>query len=196
HGTGTRLGDPVEVKALTEAFLPHVGEAGSCALTSVKPNLGHTLAPSGLVSLIAMVLAMRNETIPPSIECERTSDFVAWQDSPVYVNRQTRSWPERPGAPRVGGVSDFGIRGTTADGVVASGATARGCRDGVGGEPSRAYHLLLCSAKTGAALERVLGELADHLEAWSEAGPGVLASVSATLISGRHHGGRRCSLVV
>lgn len=196
HGTGTRLGDPVEVKALTEAFLPHVGEAGSCALTSVKPNLGHTLAPSGLVSLIAMVLAMRNETIPPSIECERTSDFVAWQDSPVYVNRQTRSWPERPGAPRVGGVSAFGFSGTNAHVVVESGATPRAWLERVGEQPTRPYHLLLCSAKTDSALERVLGELADHLEAWSEAGPGVLASVSATLISGRHHGGRRCALVV
>ena len=86
HGTGTRLGDPVEIHALYDAFNGRGGHRGQgyCALTSCKTNFGHTFAASGLVSLIALVQAMRHRTIPASLNCEQDSDYINWQDSPFY----------------------------------------------------------------------------------------------------------------
>ncbi|WP_217563249.1 polyketide synthase, partial [Paenibacillus sp. GbtcB18] len=70
HGTGTKLGDPVEINALNEAFKGRTEKQRYCALTSTKTNFGHTLAASGLVSLISLVQALRYETIPASLHCE------------------------------------------------------------------------------------------------------------------------------
>ncbi|MGY0063720.1 SDR family NAD(P)-dependent oxidoreductase [Streptomyces sp. LZ34] len=197
HGTGTRLGDPVEINALAEAFRPHTARTGFCALTSTKPNVGHALAASGLVSLIGLVLGMRHETIPPSINCEEISDFVNWADSPFYVNHQPRPWPEDGGLPRRGAVSAFGFSGTNAHVVVESRDTARGDLARLGAQPAPPWHLLVCSARTEAALTRQLRRLADHLAALpGDAGPGLMASVSHTLIAGRHHFARRCAVVV
>ena len=115
HGTGTRLGDPVEINALAEAFGAGTDRSGSCAVTSTKPNIGHTQAASGLVSVVCLALAMRHEVIPPSIHCEQLSDYIRWDDSPFFVNRDPRPWPQPDdAASRYGGVSSFGFSGTNA----------------------------------------------------------------------------------
>ncbi|WEV28974.1 SDR family oxidoreductase [Streptomyces sp. 71268] len=197
HGTGTRLGDPVEINALAEAFRPHTARTGFCALTSTKPNVGHALAASGLVSLIGLVVGMRKEIIPPSINCEEISDFVNWSESPFYISREAHAWPERAGQPRRAAVSSFGFSGTNAHVVIESHGTARDEVAHLGDQPAAPWHLLVCSAKTEAALSRQLANLADHLAALpADVGPGVMASVSHTLLAGRHHFARRCALVV
>jgi acyl transferase domain-containing protein len=112
HGTGTRLGDPVEVQALNAAFRKQTDACGWCALTSVKPNLGHTFAASGLVSVVALVQGLANEAIPPSLNCEEPSDYLDWATSPFFVNRTLRPWPRNLGARRFGAVSAFGMSGT------------------------------------------------------------------------------------
>ena len=197
HGTGTRLGDPVEINALAEAFRPHTNRRGFCALTSTKPNVGHSLAASGLVSLIALVLGMRHETIPPSINCEEINTFVNWADSPFYVNHSSSSWPVDGEQPRRGAVSAFGFSGTNAHVVVESQGTASDELARLGAQPAPPWQLLVCSARTEAALSRQLRRLADHLATFPDhAGPGLMASVSHTLIAGRHHFARRCALVV
>jgi polyketide synthase PksN len=93
HGTGTRLGDPVEVNGLSEAFKSYTQRQGFCALTSSKTNLGHALAASGLVSLVGLVQSLRHETIPASLHCEEANDYIDWAASPFYVNTASRSWP-------------------------------------------------------------------------------------------------------
>ncbi|MER0246064.1 beta-ketoacyl synthase N-terminal-like domain-containing protein, partial [Streptomyces sp. HSW2009] len=197
HGTGTRLGDPIEINALAEAFRPHTDRTGFCALTSTKPNVGHALAASGLVSLIGLALGLRKEIIPPSINCEQTSDFVRWSESPFYISRTAHAWPEEAGRPRRAAVSSFGFSGTNAHVVVESHGTDRGDLARLGDQPAAPWHLLLCSARTETALARQLRDLADHLAALpDDVGPGLLASVSHTLIAGRHHLARRCARVV
>ncbi|WP_226887032.1 beta-ketoacyl [acyl carrier protein] synthase domain-containing protein, partial [Nisaea nitritireducens] len=120
HGTGTRLGDPVEINALCDAFRDSGAAPGQCALTSVKSNLGHSFAASGVVSLIALVQSLRHGTLPASLHCARESGYIRWQDSPFYVNRETRPWPLNHANRRVGAVSAFGMSGTNAHVVAAS----------------------------------------------------------------------------
>ena len=112
HGTGTRLGDPIEIDALDDVFRAHTSATGYCALTSTKSNFGHTFAASGLVSLVSAVLALRHQLIPASLHCEQLSDYIDWRDSALFVNRSNRAWPRATGRVRIAGVSAFGMSGT------------------------------------------------------------------------------------
>ncbi|MGW0791223.1 amino acid adenylation domain-containing protein [Streptomyces sp. NPDC002911] len=190
HGTGTRLGDPVEVNALREAFRPHTDKQGFCALTSTKPNVGHTFAASGLVGLICLSEALRHGTIPASLHCEQDNEYIDWSESPFYVNKSTKEWAPPPGKPRTGAVSAFGMSGTNAHVVV---------REYTGGPspaaPAQPYYLLPLSAKTETALEQVVRRLVDRI-ATGAPSDADLPRLSATLLTGRHHFRHRCAVVV
>ena len=191
HGTGTRLGDPVEISALDDAFKtawPNTAQAlkaGYCALTSAKTNFGHTFAASGLVSLIALVQAIRHRTIPSSLNCEQDSDYVNWQESPFYVNKQARPWTS---ARRTGAVSAFGMSGTNAHMVVRSYEP-----EADPGPVRTPYYLLVLSARTPDALQRKISDMVAFLEN-GEAHD--LARISYTLSEGRWHFRQRCAIVV
>ena len=197
HGTGTKLGDPIEVSALSDAFVaarPNPSRplpSGFCALTSAKTNFGHTFAASGLVSLISLVQAMRHEMIPASLHCEQENEFIAWRDSPFYVNRTNRPWPRRQGS-RIGAVSAFGVSGTNAHMVVQSHEPTgwEGAND-----PDQApCYLLALSARTREALQAKTAHLIDLLQ--REDGLCNLARISYTLLEGRHHFAHRCAVVI
>ncbi|HVI38320.1 MAG TPA: beta-ketoacyl synthase N-terminal-like domain-containing protein, partial [Gaiellales bacterium] len=188
HGTGTALGDPIEANALIEAFGSYtISQAGSCALISTKGNFGHSLAASGVVSLIALVQALRHQTMPASLHCEAPSDYVRWPESPFTINRSARAWPRRASGRRVGAVSAFGISGTNAHVVV------READDVDEATEAAPCYLLALSAKSEAALADRVSALAALLE--REAAPD-LANVSHTLLAGRHHFAHRCAVVV
>ena len=125
HGTGTALGDPVEITALCNTFrkLQPPQQDGKqqahCAVTSCKSNVGHTLAASGLVSVVALLKGMQHQQIPPSAGCEEQNEYIAWADSPLYINKALRDWKRDGGNPRVGAVSSFGRSGTNAHVVIA-----------------------------------------------------------------------------
>ncbi|MEX3605205.1 MAG: SDR family NAD(P)-dependent oxidoreductase [Burkholderia sp.] len=190
HGTGTRLGDPVEIQALAEAFGQPADGRAYCALTSSKGNFGHTFAASGLLSLIGLVQALEHDTIPPSLHCAQDSDYIAWRASAFHVNKQARPWPRDARRPRLGAVSAFGMSGTNAH-VLVQEAPAAAAR--AAALPSNV--VLALSAKTEAGLrERLLG-LRDWL-ASPAAKRCELASVSRTLLDGRHHFGHRAAVVV
>ncbi|MFG3393915.1 SDR family NAD(P)-dependent oxidoreductase [Streptomyces parvus] len=189
HGTGTRLGDPVEVNALGEVFRDFTDKRHYCALTSVKPNVGHTLAASGLVSLIGVVLAMRHETIPASLHCARENDYIGWKNSPFFVNRANLAWPETAGRRRVAALSSFGMSGTNAHMVVESHPVRN--EDEV---PTMPAHLLVLSAKSEEALRRRVTDLIDFLADATGPGRG-LTEVGATLRDGRSHFRHRCAVV-
>ncbi|WP_218639219.1 SDR family NAD(P)-dependent oxidoreductase [Paenibacillus sp. FSL R5-0765] len=189
HGTGTRLGDPVEINALQEAYKSRNMEPGSCALTSVKTNLGHTLAASGVVSLISLVQAMRHETIPASLHCEEESEYIRWSEGPFYVNKSNRPWPRTEQA-RLGAVSAFGMSGTNVHVVVESYEGSGQKRTAGYASP---YYLLALSAKTEAALQRKVEDMIAVLE--REEMPD-LTAMSYTLLEGRQHFRHRCAVVV
>ncbi len=82
HGTGTKLGDPVEINALYDAFSAYTNEEAFCALTSIKTNIGHTFAASGIVSLISLLQAFSREMIPASLHCSGENRYINWEKSP------------------------------------------------------------------------------------------------------------------
>jgi rhizoxin synthesis polyketide synthase RhiC len=190
HGTGTRLGDPVELNALLDAFRATSTERAHCALTSCKTNFGHAFAASGLVSLIALVQAMRKQTIPASLNFETRNEFIQWEQSPFSVNTRNTSWPEYPQRPRVGAVSAFGMSGTNAHVVlhdyVPGPATPR--------EQRRAY-VLAWSAKTAEGLRERVRRFEQLMLAGTLCETD-LAEISNTLLQGRHHFNHRCAIVV
>ncbi|WP_157998054.1 type I polyketide synthase [Ornithinibacillus scapharcae] len=196
HGTGTKLGDPVEINALAEAFKNFTEESRYCALTSVKPNIGHTLAASGIVSLISLVMSLKKEMIPASINCDQLNDYIQWEDSPFYVNSANREWKDREGKKRLSAVSSFGMSGTNAHVVVQSYVPERIETRHLTNSNEKPYYLLALSAKTPESLQRKIDDLREMFEQNQHISPSELANISYTLMDGRHHFRYRLAVVV
>jgi len=114
HGTGTKLGDPVEVNSLIELFGKRTDKQAYCALGSTKPNVGHTFAASGMVSLVTMLMAFKHRQIPLSVNYERGNEFIDLENSSFYINKETRPWETEGPKKRLGAISAFGMSGTNA----------------------------------------------------------------------------------
>ena len=93
HGTGTRLGDPIEFNALTKAFRRHTDQKGFCALGSVKTNIGHAATAAGIAGVLKILLALKYEKIPPSLHFENGNPAIDFEDSAFFVNTRPRDWP-------------------------------------------------------------------------------------------------------
>ena len=145
HGTGTTLGDPIEIKALTQAFREGTQEKGYCAIGSVKTNIGHTDTAAGVAGLIKTVLAMKHKQIPPSLNYKEPNPEIDFENSPFYVNTELSDWKSN-GKPRRAGVSSFGIGGTNAH-VIVEEAPPLPESDVASKTTCRPYQLLTLSAK-------------------------------------------------
>jgi acyl transferase domain-containing protein len=113
HGTATKLGDPVEIAALTRAFAPGTERTGYCAIGSAKTNFGHTDAAAGITGFIKAVLSLNHAELPPSANFSAPNPDIDFANSPFFVNTELTPWPAGP-TPRRAGVSAFGIGGTNA----------------------------------------------------------------------------------
>lgn len=157
HGTGTPLGDPIEIEALTQAFRQKTVSNKFCAVGSVKTNVGHLDAAAGVTGLIKTVLALRRRMIPPSLHFEKPNPKIDFENSPFYVNHQIQKWPANAG-PRRAGVSSFGIGGTNAHAVLEEAPPV------MESGPGRSHNLIALSAKTPIALEQISENLAQFLK--------------------------------
>ncbi len=175
HGTGTSLGDPIEIQALTKAYRSDTDCKGYCAIGSVKTNVGHLEAAAGIASLIKASLALKHKQIPPSLHFERPNPEIDFAGSPFYVNTKLAEW-EAAGKPRRAGVSSFGFGGTNAHVILEEPPPLRSTT------PARPYQLLLLSAKTEAALEKATTNLVEYLRQQPELN---LADAAYTLQVGR-----------
>ena len=185
HGSGTPLGDPIEVAALTRAFRARTARQRFCALGSVKSNVGHLEAAAGIAGLLKTVLALKHRTLPPSLHFEAPNPQIDFEDGPFYVNTAAREWPA-DGAPRRAGVSSFGMGGTNAHVILEEAPAAEP------GSASRPWQLLVLSAKTPTALETSAGRLADFLREHPEID---FADAVHTLQAGRRSFRHRLALV-
>ena len=118
HGTGTKLGDPIEVSALTRSFRAHTDKTAYCALGSVKSNIGHAGPVAGVAGLFKILLGMRHKKIPASLHFETPNPEIRFQDSPFYVNSVLQDWEVVDGDCRRAAVSSFGFSGTNAHMVI------------------------------------------------------------------------------
>ncbi|MFF1904869.1 condensation domain-containing protein [Kitasatospora sp. NPDC058218] len=186
HGTGTVLGDPIELAGLTRAFQEHTDRRQYCAIGSLKTNVGHLDVAAGVAGLIKTVQALRHRQLPPSLNFVQPNPSIDFARSPFYVNTELRPWPAPEGAPRRAGVSSFGIGGTNAHVVLEE------APDRAASGPSREEQLLVVSARSPEALERLSAELAEALRA----DPGTpLPDLAFTLSSGRRGHAHRRALV-
>jgi acyl transferase domain-containing protein/acyl carrier protein len=147
HGTGTPLGDPIEIEAL-KAVLGPPQEGRECVLGSVKANIGHTEAAAGIAGLIKLVLAMQHEMIPPRLHFHTLNPHINLAHSSLVIDAASRPWP-RNARPRFGGVSSFGFGGTNAHVVLEEAPEPK--RPEVAASAGRAY-LLPLSARSPEAL--------------------------------------------
>ncbi|MEH2354897.1 type I polyketide synthase [Nostoc sp.] len=175
HGTGTALGDPIEIKALTQAFRTSTKEKEFCAIASVKTNIGHLNTAAGVTGLIKTALALKNQQIPPSLNFEQPNPEIDFANSPFYVNTKLSPW-QTNGTPRRAGVSSFGIGGTNAHVILEQAPVVENS------SASRPWQLLLLSAKTSTALETATANLLTHLQQNPKIS---LADVAHTLQVGR-----------
>jgi amino acid adenylation domain-containing protein len=175
HGTATAIGDPIEVKALTTAFARDKRGRGSCAIGSIKSNMGHLDAAAGVAGLIKTILQLENRELVPSLHFEHPNPAIDFDSGPFRVQTRLQAW-DGGGAPLRAGVSSFGIGGANVHVVLEEPPAPREK------EPARAPQLLTVSAQTGSALAASARRLAAHLRNHSELD---LADVAFTLHAGR-----------
>ena len=118
HGTGTKLGDPVEIHALTHAFRKFTEKKRFCAIGSLKANVGHTTAAAGVLSVIKVLLCLKHKKIPPLANFSEENEHIDFKNSPFFVVTEQRDWEKKGNAPRRAAVSSFGFSGTNAHLVI------------------------------------------------------------------------------
>lgn len=180
HGTGTNIGDPIEVAGLMEAFSRGTDKTGFCGLGSIKSNFGHLDSAAGVTSFIKTVLCLHHKKLVPTLHYKTPNPKIDFANSPFYVCDKTVPW-EVEGFPRRAGVSGFGIGGTNAHIVLEeAGEYAASNRPKSAVEQSN--QLLLISAKTGPALKDAAIQLGEYLETAKEED---FADIAYTLREGR-----------
>ena len=182
HGTGTYLGDPIEVAALTEAFRETTDAQNFCRIGSVKTNIGHLDTAAGVASLIKASLALHHREMPPSLGYEKPNPAIDFEGSPFSVNDRLTDWPARAHPPRAG-VNSLGVGGTNAH-VVLEAAPLRPVSD----QSDWPFQIFTVSGRTKSALdqntEALTGWLKDNTDK-------PLADIAYTLKEGRRAFERR-----
>ncbi len=118
HGTGTRLGDPVEANAMVRAFTRDAEPHPGCALGSAKSFIGHASAAAGVIGLIKILLSLKHKQLPPMLNFKTLNPLIEFEHSPFSIPTQTVPWPSRAGRPRTAALNSFGHSGTNAHLVV------------------------------------------------------------------------------
>lgn len=197
HGTGTKLGDPIEVDGISRAFGEFTDMKNFCALSSVKPNVGHADSASGLVGLIKTILALKNKVLFPTVHFVRPNPFIDFANSPVYVTTEFKKWDVPPGkqSKRRAGVNAFGMVGTNCHAVLEEAKETKRVSKRHKTKDSEQFHLVSISAKSTYSLKKN----AERLEAFlsvGDASPVDLADLAFTLNCGRKHYAHRYAFVV
>nr|VFK36790.1 MAG: Acyl transferase domain-containing protein [Candidatus Kentron sp. SD]VFK40418.1 MAG: Acyl transferase domain-containing protein [Candidatus Kentron sp. SD] len=188
HGTGTPLGDPIEIGALDTVFTKDHSADFPLIVGSVKTNFGHLEGAAGIAGLIKIVLGLQHEEIPPHLHFRAPNPFTDWEKLPFQVPIEGIPWPHNE-KPRVAGVSSFGASGTNAH-VVLEEAPIVGKEST--GEAERPCHLLTLSAKSDAALQDLMRAYGTHLQSHPDLS---LANACFTANVGRTHFNHRLAVV-
>ncbi|WP_020480252.1 SDR family NAD(P)-dependent oxidoreductase [Nocardiopsis kunsanensis] len=197
HGTGTELGDPVEINGIKSAFGSGAGPV-SCGIGSVKTNIGHLEPASGIAGLLKLVLSIRHRTLPGIVHLDQVNPYVDLEGTPFQIVRETMPWePFADGrggrTPLRAGVSSFGFGGVNAHAVVEQHLPPQRREEE---QPDDRDLVFVFSAHTEEALEGVLTRFRERAERWEEEGDRPSAgAVAFTLRSGREEMAERLAVV-
>jgi acyl transferase domain-containing protein/acyl carrier protein len=156
HGSGTPVGDPIEIAALTKAFQHSTQRRGFCAIGSVKANVGHLDAAAGLAAVIKTVMILKHHRIPPSLHFSQSNPEIDFQGTPFYVNARLAEW--RSDGPRRAGVMSTGMGGTNAHLILEEAPVTDDM------STSSLPKLMVLSAKSETALDLAASRLLKHLK--------------------------------
>ncbi|MCP4150207.1 MAG: polyketide synthase, partial [bacterium] len=169
HGTGTKLGDPVEINALKKAFKSYTEKNRFCAVGSAKAHIGHAEGAAGIVGVVKTLLSLRHKTIPAMPKYEKTNPYIQLENSPFYINTQPEKWEtlydeNKEALPRRAGVSSFGFGGAYAH-VVVEEYDGRYQRTGgrEQGNTLNEPNIFVLSAKNEERLKAYAGKIAEFL---------------------------------
>jgi len=185
HGSGTALGDPIEVEALATVLGESRSPEQPVMIGSVKTNVGHLVGAAGIAGFIKTVLALQHRQIPAHLHLQTLTPSIPWSQLPVTVPTVLTPWPDEQ-RPRVAGLSSFGWSGTNVHMILEE------AEPGAPASASRPYHLLVLSAKTPTALETASQRLISYLRTHRDASP---ADIAYTYQVGRTPFGHRLMLV-
>lgn len=183
HGTGTRLGDPIELKAATEAFKTFTTKRSFCAASSVKSNLGHLGYAAGIAGIIKAVLQLQNALLVPTVHFEKLNRNIQLDDSALYIQKGLSNWSTPVGVPKRCGVSSFGLSGTNCHVVLEEAPQKKIIKEC--GE-----HIFFLSADTHELLKSYIDAMVKYIE---EKTPS-LGELCYTLAIGREH--LACKLII
>ena len=162
HGTGTIVGDPLEIDALSRVFRTDTERTAFCAIGSVKTNIGHLEQTAGVASLIKVALALHHKQMPPSLHFTTPNPKIAFAKTPFFVNTTLRDWPDQ-GKSRLAAVNALGLGGTNAFAILEQ-APALAPR----GVDLRPLHILALSARSESALRAQIARWGKHIDASSD----------------------------
>ena len=194
HGTGTKLGDPIEVQALTESFRNFTDKSGYCALGSLKTNIGHAFFGAGVAGVIKILLSMKHGQIPPSLHFSEINPYISIENSPFFINTSLRSWTSRNGYPRCAAVSSFGATGTNAHVVIEEYAEPQTSEY----RPYKIHktYIIVLSAKNKDRLQKVAENLHAYLTVNRQSSTVNLRDLAYTLQVGRTPMDERLAVLV
>ena len=168
HGTGTRLGDPIEIEGLKDSFKKYTQKTNFCALGSVKSNIGHCLFAAGVSGVIKLLLALKHRKMPPTINFDSINEHINLNDSPFYVNHRRQEWDVADGEARRAAISSYGFSGTNAHLVLAEYVTPQNApsfnpSSVNNGNPAPSDAVIVLSAKSAEQLQQRISDLYDYL---------------------------------
>jgi acyl transferase domain-containing protein/SAM-dependent methyltransferase len=187
HGTGTPLGDPIEVRAACAVLCKDRSQELPLAIGSIKTNIGHLEAAAGVAGLLKVVLALQNKQIPPHLHLKNKNPYIDWDSLPIVVPTCLTPWEPVRGK-RIAGLSSFGFSGTNVHVIVEEPPETT--------KPwaatDRTVHVLALSARSSSALNQIAQEVAKSLESKA---PDALADICFTANTGRSHFTQRMAVL-
>lgn len=183
HGTGTPLGDPIEVAAITQSWREDTADTGFCAIGSVKTNIGHLDAAAAIAGAIKLALMLRHGERPATLNFDKPNPDCAFESSPFFVNDTRNTWTAD--GPRRGALSSFGFGGTNFHAILEQGPDQQST------PARRDWQVLRLSARSAEALKTQIDDLATTLART----PDSLADIAFTLDVGRNRHPHRAAVV-
>ncbi|MBH8608803.1 beta-ketoacyl synthase N-terminal-like domain-containing protein, partial [Thermoactinomyces sp. CICC 10521] len=192
HGTGTKLGDLIELKALTEAFRMFTDKSWFCVIGSHKPNIGHTALAAGMAGLFKILLSMKHGEIPPTLYAGKREKR-SGEETPFWISTKRQEWKRSGDVPLRAGLSALGSNGTNAHLIIEEPPARDVNGETEGPSPGRPYYLFPFSAKSKEALEQKMADMVSWLERKGD--DYATEDVAKSLFFGRSHFSVRCAVI-